>query len=195
MHHEQPPDRRRPFRFGVLGERIRSCEGLLAEARRAEALGYSTLLLRDHFVREPFGDQLAPMVALTAAAGATRTLRVGRLEESLRVLKGLLAGPAFTFAGAHYSVTGLEGFRGRCSGPARRSWWAPAASGCSGSQVHGQVGHKHQLVGARAGWPVTSSYSRVPPGWGTQGCSSEAGATTSTLPARWSRGGSRSRPT
>ena len=58
MHHEQPPDRRRPFRFGVLGERIRSCEGLLAEARRAEALGYSTLLLRDHFVREPFGDQL-----------------------------------------------------------------------------------------------------------------------------------------
>jgi hypothetical protein len=74
MHHEQPPDRRRPFRFGVLGERIRSCEGLLAEARRAEALGYSTLLLRDHFVREPFGDQLAPMVAPAAAAGATRML-------------------------------------------------------------------------------------------------------------------------
>ena len=37
-------------------------------------------------------------------------VRVGRLEESLRVLKGLLAGPAFAFAGAHYSVTGLEGF-------------------------------------------------------------------------------------
>lgn len=110
MHHEQPPDRRRPFRFGVLGERIRSCDGLLAEARRAEALSYATLLLRDRFMREPFGDQLAPMVALAAAAGATRTLRVGRFEESLRVLKGLLAGPAFTFAGAHYSVTGLEGF-------------------------------------------------------------------------------------
>jgi probable F420-dependent oxidoreductase len=167
MHHEQPPDRRRPFRFGVLGERIRSCDGLLAQARRAEALSYATLLLRDRFMREPFGDQLAPMVALAAAAGATRTLRVGtlvldndwrhpvllakeaatldllsggrfelgigagwlgeeyrragmpfdapgvrvgRFEESLRVLKGLLAGPAFTFAGAHYSVTGLEGF-------------------------------------------------------------------------------------
>src|SRR4030095_5188130 len=79
MHHEQPPDRRRPFRFGVLGERIRSCDGLLAEARRAEALSYSTLLLRDRFMREPFGDQLAPMVALAAAAGATRTLRVGTL--------------------------------------------------------------------------------------------------------------------
>jgi hypothetical protein len=68
MHHEQPPDRRRPFRFGVLGERIRSCDGLLAEAHRAEALSYSTLLLRDRFMREPFGDQLAPMVALAAAA-------------------------------------------------------------------------------------------------------------------------------
>src|ERR671935_2636400 len=69
----------RPFRFGVLGERARSAERLLATARRAEALGYATLLLRDHFVREPFGDQLAPLVALTAAAGATRTLRVGSL--------------------------------------------------------------------------------------------------------------------
>jgi hypothetical protein len=58
MHHEQPPHRRRPFRFGVLGEQIRSGEGLLAEAHRAEALGYATLLLRDRFMREPFGDQL-----------------------------------------------------------------------------------------------------------------------------------------
>jgi hypothetical protein len=58
----------RPFRFGVLGERIRSCEGLLAEARRAETPSYSTLLLRDRFMREPFGDQLAPMAALAAAA-------------------------------------------------------------------------------------------------------------------------------
>jgi alkanesulfonate monooxygenase SsuD/methylene tetrahydromethanopterin reductase-like flavin-dependent oxidoreductase (luciferase family) len=68
-----------PFRFGVIGEAIASREGLLGEARRAENLGYATLLLRDHFVPEPFGDQLAPMVALTAAAGATRTLRVGSL--------------------------------------------------------------------------------------------------------------------
>jgi alkanesulfonate monooxygenase SsuD/methylene tetrahydromethanopterin reductase-like flavin-dependent oxidoreductase (luciferase family) len=69
----------RPFRFGVIGEAITTRERLLAEARRAEALGYSTLLLRDHVVAEPFGDQLAPLVALTAAAGATRTLRVGSL--------------------------------------------------------------------------------------------------------------------
>jgi probable F420-dependent oxidoreductase len=69
----------RRFRFGVVGESIRDREQLLREARRAEELGYSTLLLRDHFVREPFGDQLAPMVALTAAAAATSTLRVGTL--------------------------------------------------------------------------------------------------------------------
>src|SRR5512132_203047 len=70
---------RRPFRFGVIGETITSRERLLDTAHRAEALGYSTLLLRDHFVAEPFGDQLAPLVSLMAVAGATRTLRVGSL--------------------------------------------------------------------------------------------------------------------
>jgi probable F420-dependent oxidoreductase len=158
---------RRPFRFGVIGEAITSRERLLDTAHRAEALGYSTLLLRDHFVAEPFGDQLAPLVALMAAAGATRTLRVGslvlsndyrhpvvlakeaatldllsggrfelgigagwlrdeyeragmpfdppavrvgRLQESLQVLKGLLAGPALTFKGERYTVDGIAGF-------------------------------------------------------------------------------------
>ncbi len=40
-------------------------------ARRAEALGYSAVTLPDHFT-----DQAAPLVALTAAAMATTTLRV-----------------------------------------------------------------------------------------------------------------------
>ena len=39
-----------------------------------EDLGFSTLLLRDHF-----DDQLAPIAAMTAAASATTTLRVGCL--------------------------------------------------------------------------------------------------------------------
>jgi probable F420-dependent oxidoreductase len=73
------PGTRRPFRFGVVGENVRSREQLLAQARGAEALGYSTLLLRDHFIREPFGDQLALMVALMAAAATTTRLRVGSL--------------------------------------------------------------------------------------------------------------------
>ena len=44
------------------------------QARQAEDLGYSTLLMPDHF-----GDQLAPVPAITAAALATTTLRVGAL--------------------------------------------------------------------------------------------------------------------
>lgn len=43
-------------------------------ARKIEALGYSTLFIPDHF-----GDQWAPLVALTAAAEATTTLNVGTL--------------------------------------------------------------------------------------------------------------------
>ncbi|MFI0453847.1 TIGR03621 family F420-dependent LLM class oxidoreductase [Actinomadura sp. 6N118] len=69
----------RPFRFGVVGESIRTAGELATTARSAEELGYTTLTLRDHFVTEPFGDQLAPLVALAAAAGATRTLRLGTL--------------------------------------------------------------------------------------------------------------------
>ena len=44
------------------------------QARRAEDLGYSALLMPDHF-----GDQLAPVPALAAAAAATSTLRMGAL--------------------------------------------------------------------------------------------------------------------
>ena len=44
------------------------------QARRVEALGYSTLLMPDHF-----GDQFAPVPALAAVAGATTTLRMGSL--------------------------------------------------------------------------------------------------------------------
>jgi probable F420-dependent oxidoreductase len=44
------------------------------QARRCEALGYSTLLMPDHF-----GDQLAPIPALAAVAGATTSLRMGSL--------------------------------------------------------------------------------------------------------------------
>lgn len=68
-----------PFRFGVICERMQSAEEWMAKARFAESAGYSTFLIRDHFIREPFGDQFASMVALMAAAGATKTLRVGNL--------------------------------------------------------------------------------------------------------------------
>jgi probable F420-dependent oxidoreductase len=190
---------RRPFRFGVIGEAITSRERLVDTAHRAEALGYSTLLLRDHFVPEPFGEQLAPLVALTAAAGATRTLRVGslvldndyrhpvvlakeaatldllsegrfelgigagwlrdeyeragmsfdppavrvgRLEESLQVLKGLLTGPALTFRGEHYTVDGIAGF----PAPVQRPH-PPILVGAGSRRMLGIGGREADIVG------------------------------------------------
>jgi probable F420-dependent oxidoreductase len=52
----------------------RTSTGWADQARKAEALGYSTLFMPDHF-----GDQLAPVPALMAAADATTSLRIGAL--------------------------------------------------------------------------------------------------------------------
>ena len=62
------------FRFGI--QLTRPLVGLTwsESARRVEELGYSTLFVPDHF-----GDQLAPIVALSTAAEATTTLKVGAL--------------------------------------------------------------------------------------------------------------------
>lgn len=62
----------RPFRFGVSIRSAASAAEWREKARRAEALGFSTLLVADHLA-----DQFAPMVALAAAATATTTLRLG----------------------------------------------------------------------------------------------------------------------
>jgi probable F420-dependent oxidoreductase len=69
----------RPFRFGVICEQMQSAEEWVTKARQAEDYGFATFLIRDHFIKEPFGDQLAPMIALMAAASVTKTLRVGSL--------------------------------------------------------------------------------------------------------------------
>jgi len=69
----------RRFRFGVINESMSPLDTWLAHVRHIEALGYSTFLIRDHFVPDFFGDQYAPIVALMAAANATTTLRVGSL--------------------------------------------------------------------------------------------------------------------
>ncbi len=69
----------RPFRFGIINERMTTRQRWQEQARRAEALGYATFLIRDHFVPDYFGDQFAPFAALMSAADATTTLRVGNL--------------------------------------------------------------------------------------------------------------------
>jgi probable F420-dependent oxidoreductase len=190
---------KRGFRFGVVGESIRSANELIVEARRAEELGYATLLLRDHFVSEPFGDQLAPLPALTAVAGATSTLRVGtlvldndyrhpvmlakeaatldelsggrfelglgagwhrdeyvsagmsfdpggvrvgRLEESIQVLKGLLSGSPVTFAGEHYAMRELSTFPLPVQYPR-----PPILVGAGSKRMLGIAGREADIVG------------------------------------------------
>ena len=65
----------KPFRFGVQASgAFGSRQEWVELARRVEDLGYSSLSLPDHF-----DEQLAPTVALMAAADATTTLRVGAL--------------------------------------------------------------------------------------------------------------------
>jgi probable F420-dependent oxidoreductase len=69
----------RPFRFGLLVEKFNSPNALIDTARRAELDGFSTLLVRDHLVAQPFGPQYAPWSTLACVAQATSTLRVGTL--------------------------------------------------------------------------------------------------------------------
>jgi probable F420-dependent oxidoreductase len=69
----------RRFRFGLLGESVRTASELVDTARAAEQEGFSTCLLRDPFIEEPFGHQLAPLTALAPVAALTRTLRLGTL--------------------------------------------------------------------------------------------------------------------
>ncbi|NIO38561.1 TIGR03621 family F420-dependent LLM class oxidoreductase, partial [Candidatus Bathyarchaeota archaeon] len=130
-------------------------------AKRAEQLGYSTLVVPDHFI-----EQIAPVPALMAAAAVTRELRVGsmvfcndfrhpvmlakeaatidflsngrfelgigagwlkveydavgfkfespsvrvsRLEESLKIIKGYFSKEPFVFSGKYYNVNGVVG--------------------------------------------------------------------------------------
>jgi probable F420-dependent oxidoreductase len=64
----------RPLRFGVITSRAADGRAWRERARRAEALGYCSLLMPDHFQ-----DQWAPIVGLAVAAEATTELRVGTL--------------------------------------------------------------------------------------------------------------------
>jgi probable F420-dependent oxidoreductase len=155
------------LRLGLISEQMRDVERWLASAQRAEDLGFSTFLLRDHFIADAFGPQFAPVPALMTIANRTTSLRVGslvfdndyrhpvllaqeaatldllsggrfelgigagwlrdeyeragmtfdapgarvsRLEEALRVVKGLFSGEPFTFTGEHYHIAGLQAF-------------------------------------------------------------------------------------
>jgi probable F420-dependent oxidoreductase len=74
QHVRVPHDRR--FRFAAQLSKAPdgTARSWAEQARKAEDLGYSTLLMPDHF-----GDQLAPVPALAAVAAATTSLRMGAL--------------------------------------------------------------------------------------------------------------------
>jgi probable F420-dependent oxidoreductase len=64
----------RKFRFGVQLSTAATVKDWAGMARKVEDQGYSTLFMPDHF-----GEQLAPVPALMAAADATTELRLGAL--------------------------------------------------------------------------------------------------------------------
>ena len=64
----------RPFRFGFSLDGLDGPVEIAARARRAEAMGYSSVVMTDHF-----DDRHGPLVTMTAVALATTSLRVGTL--------------------------------------------------------------------------------------------------------------------
>lgn len=69
----------RPFRFGVIHEHPQAPGTWASHLRRIEDLGFSTFLIRDHFVPDFFGDQPAPLIALANVAALTTRLRLGTM--------------------------------------------------------------------------------------------------------------------
>jgi probable F420-dependent oxidoreductase len=65
----------RKFRFAVIAPKCGSGKELTEQARKAEALGYSSFFVPDHFIEH----DLAPTVALAHIAAVTDTLRIGPL--------------------------------------------------------------------------------------------------------------------
>ena len=64
----------RPFRFAFSLDGPDGPDEIAARARRAEDMGYSAVVMTDHF-----DDRHGPLVAMTAVALATTSLRVGTL--------------------------------------------------------------------------------------------------------------------
>jgi probable F420-dependent oxidoreductase len=152
----------RPFRFASALNATATAAAYIDGVRRIEALGYAVVLTGDHFTPSWF----EPGPALTAAAMATTTLRVGctvfdndfrhpallakeaasidvltggrfefgigagwnkreydqvgipfdppavrvaRMEEAVHVIKGLWGDGPCSFAGRHYTISGLDG--------------------------------------------------------------------------------------
>jgi probable F420-dependent oxidoreductase len=155
------PGRQRKFRFLAAAGDVVDGRTLAEQARRAEGMGFSLLVIPDHLL-----DVLSPIPAMATIAAATETLRVGtfvfnndlrhpavlaqdlasidvlsggrleigigagwnrpeyeaiglpfepvgirvgRLGESVAVLKGLFGDEPLTFKGEYYTITAMDG--------------------------------------------------------------------------------------
>ena len=185
---------KRPFRFLAEAVEIVDGKSLAEKARRAEAMGYSSLVITDHLL-----EQLAPIPAMAVIAAATERLRVGtfvfnndlrhpavlaqdlatldllsggrldigigagwnqpeyeaigvpfepvgmrvgRLEESIAVLKGLFGEGQFSFSGSHYTITEMDGH----PKPVQRPH-PPFLIGGGGKRTLSLAGREAQIVG------------------------------------------------
>ena len=183
----------RPFRF--LAEAVEVSDGntFAEKASRAESLGYSAIVFPDHLL-----EQLAVVPAMTAAAAATTTLRVGtfvlnndlrhpavlaqdlatidvlsggrleigigagwnkpeydeigmafdpvgtrvsRLEEAVKVLKGLFGAEPFSFDGDYYTIRNRDGQPKPVQKP-----HPPLMIGGGGRRVLGLAGREANIV-------------------------------------------------
>ncbi|MFI5041248.1 MAG: LLM class flavin-dependent oxidoreductase, partial [Acidimicrobiales bacterium] len=88
--------------------------------------------------------------------------RIGRLAESITILKGLFAGAAFSFEGEHYRIEGLEG----APLPVQRPH-PPLLVGGGGRRMLGLAGREADIVGINAnlGAGDTGAHSVVDVGW------------------------------
>ncbi|MQB01223.1 MAG: TIGR03621 family F420-dependent LLM class oxidoreductase [Actinobacteria bacterium] len=187
----------RPFRFGVSAFIAKDGADWKNKAREIEGMGYSVLLVADHF-----GPGVAPFSAMAVAAAATEELRVGtfvldndlrhpavvakelatldvlsdgrveagigagwkledytqtgipfdapgvrvsRLEEAVRIVKGFWTEERFSFSGEHYQVEELEGLPNVVQRP-----HPPIFIGGGGKRILGIAGREADIVGMQA---------------------------------------------
>jgi alkanesulfonate monooxygenase SsuD/methylene tetrahydromethanopterin reductase-like flavin-dependent oxidoreductase (luciferase family) len=161
----------RPFRFGVHASSPESAEGWRDQARRIEALGYSALLVPDHFVGTP----LAVVPALAFAAEATTTLRIGMLvlgndyrhpavvakeAATLDVLSGgrLEFGLGAGWLRADYDALGIP-YDPASAATTTRSATTTASPSRSSSRIprSSSAGAAGRCCSSPAGWPTSSA--------------------------------------
>src|SRR6476619_2118168 len=113
------------YDYSVQGERPLQFDTIVEYARRAADSGFDSVWLSDHLLLDigKYGgppDREAcfdPVVTLAALARRVPDVRLGtlvfcealrpaaRLAEAVEVVKGVLCGEPFTFAGAHHRAT------------------------------------------------------------------------------------------